>query len=1203
MVKVRTEYSFRSAAGKIATVMERLVEAGYGCAPISDTASTFGFTRWTKLAKSAGLKPIYGVELAVTDSVSAKKPSADRWSFFAQEELVGIHGLVGMAGRQFRYEPLLTYQQAQSAKGVTKITGHKPNFEFMQPADDLFVAIGPSSATGMVRRAQELGYRFIATSDNRYPREQDRAFYEVVCGRDASMQSYPQHILNEGEWRNSVRRLPEDVIEEAWANAQDFKNHHSATMKSGSLLVPEKPQTLEQMCIDGARKLGVDLNDEVYAARLKRELELIAIKKFEDYFYIVADVVSWARERMVVGPARGSSCGSLVCYLLGITTIDPIPYKLIFERFIDLNRNDLPDVDVDFSDTSRHLVFEYMEEKYGRDRIARLGTVAMYQPRSALKEAGAALDIPPWEITPVIESLIQRSSGDSRALNTLEDTLTDTPAGQALLRKYPGVMAVKAMEGHARHHSQHAAGIVVTEHPVGEYVAIDGRTGATHCDKKDAEAMDLLKIDALGLTQLSVFEDAMADCGMQIGDLEKIPLDDQATFDVLNERRYAGIFQFNGMALQSLAKQIKFTHFDDIVAITALARPGPLASGGANEWVKRKIGLNEVTYPHECFKPYLEDTKGIVVFQETVMEIGRNVGGLSWEDVTALRKAMSKSLGKEYFDQFGDKWKLGAAKLGVPPDTMNKVWDDLCAYGSWCIDGDTEVALASKGNNLSGKITIADLYEKYMANPSSWIKQNKRMPVLVSYDGSEGRPQMALSIQKNGVKDCWTYSFSDGSEVTCTEDHQFLINGEWKCAKESSVGDHWASLEKYKTERVATVGKGHAKGKSWKHAEISRKGDNNVAWTNGASAAANEFKRAKEGCSCEDCGAIESRMEAHHNDFCSGKKEPTNLSWLCVSCHKKRHYAAGRNKRWRHGEVLSSKELIGVKFAGPRVTYDIEMPVHHNFKLANSLITHNSFNKSHAVAYGMISYWCAWFKAHHPVEFAAATLTHESDANKQIVTLREMAAEGISFLPVHRDHSEEKWKAATIDGVRQLVGPLQNVVGLGPKLVQQIMSAKARQEPFPPRAEKLLNNPKTSLDSLFPIRDAFLRLMPDPAARNIHTPASRLIDLQMTGTVQRGVVVFVVVTKIAPRDENELINIQKRGYKVDGPHFSLNLIVGDDTDSMLAKVRRFDYEDVGKPIVERGKPGKALYAMKGDIGANFRMMDVKVARYIGCIDD
>jgi DNA polymerase III alpha subunit len=952
-MRIRTGYSFRQAVGHIEEALDGIKRMGLPFAPITDRASTFGFVRWSKLCKKNDIKPVFGVELAVTDEPESKKPSFDYWTFVAKSSLVPVHEALELATAQFRYEALLNYEQAQKVDAI-KIVGHRSNLENIDPqTPDLYVALSPSLSNGQFMRAKKMGFKFIASCDNRYPTEEDLAFYEVVCGRMASTQSYPQWIMTRKQWEDSVPRgATAEEKDAAWESLLEIGNACSAQLKSGSLLVPEKAMTLREMCVAGAKELGIDLEDKVYAARLTKELDLIELKQFEDYFYIIADMVAWARERMIVGPARGSSCGSLVCYLLKITTIDPIPYGLIFERFIDINRSDLPDIDIDFSDQQRHLVFEYMENKYGRDRIARLGTVAMYKARSSMQEAGAALRIPRWKTDKALDALIERSSGDSRALDTLRDTLEQTPNGQELIKEYPEVMVATKMEGHPRHHSQHAAGIVLTELPVHEYVAVDKRTGATHCDKKDAEELELLKIDALGLTQLSVFEDALELAGLPMNFLESVPLDDQEAFDVLNKGHFSGIFQFNGLALQSLCKQTKVVELDDIIAITALARPGPLTSGGASEWVYRKNGWDPrtnqkigVTYPHELFEPYLNDTRGIVLYQEQVMEIGRQIGDLSWEDVTALRKAMSKSLGKEYFDQFGDRWKEAAAKKGIPKETLDSVWDDLCAYGAW------------------------------------------------------------------------------------------------------------------------------------------------------------------------------------------------------------------------------------------------------------------AFNKSHSVAYGVISYWCCWLKAHYPTQFAAATLNHETDPMKQVAILRELHNEGIGYVAVDAEISTDKWQVGFIEGKQMLVGPVQNVKGIGPKLVQQIVSSRHRNEPLPPRAAKLLANPETQIDTLWPIADRIKQLMPDPTERSIYTPITLIGDITEDHEEETTFLIVAVAKTINPRDENETIMIARRGYEIkDGKTQSLNLQMEDDTGILYCKIGRWKYDQIGKQVVDRGRPGKSIYAIKGKALPKRRFLMVEGVRYIGDMD-
>lgn len=947
-MRIRTGFSFRSAVGMVDDVVSRLKEVSYPRAVISDKANTFGFVDFTKAAAKKEMDVVYGLELAVTPSVNLKKPIVDHWTFIALDEIEALNVLMERASEQFRYEPLLTYKQAMEAEGVIKLVGHRALFEEFEPQRDLFVVAAPSAVPHYLRTAIERGHALIAGSDNRFPRPEDAGLYEIICGRNANIQTYDQWILSRDEWLGSVSsKIGEKETKLALKNFDKQIIRPTAALRKGEMLHPKRPKTLRAMCIEGAKKIGCDLSSSVYRERLDRELKLIKEKDFEDYFYIIADVVQWSRDHLLVGPARGSSCGSLVCYLLRITTIDPIKYGLIFERFIDVNRADLPDIDIDFSDQKRQLVFDYMKEKYGADRTARLGTVAVYKPRSAISEAGAALKIPRWKCEAALESLIERSSGDSRALQALEDTFKDTLAGKELIRDYPEIDVATKMEGHPRHYSQHAAGVLLTEKPTRHYVAVDIRTGGTHCDKKDAEYLNLLKIDMLGLTQLSIFEDALELAGKDHNFLETVPLNDKKAFDVLNAGKFAGIFQFNGQALQSLVKQIKVDDVEDFISITALARPGPMTTGAANRWVERKNGIQKVEYPHPLFKKHLEGTLGIVIYQEQVMTIGREIGDLSWEDVSKLRRAMSQTLGVEFFDQFGNPWKKGAAAKGVPANLLDQLWQDLCAFGAM------------------------------------------------------------------------------------------------------------------------------------------------------------------------------------------------------------------------------------------------------------------GFNRSHAVAYGIISYWCAWLKAHFPYEFAAATLTHETDPAKQIKLLRELDAEGIKYRPVDPALSTDRWQTSGARANRVLVGPIQNVKGIGPKKVATVLACRARNLPLPDAIAKQLKNPVTSIDSLWPVRDAFHRILPDPTAKNIHSepvPVSSIVPTDR----DRDVLIFGVFVKINPRDENEIGLVNKRGgKKIEGETAFLNLQIADDTDTIFGKVSRWDYERVGRGIVDRGSPGKCLYAIKGKLkgGMSFRMVQVKNVRFIGTLNE
>ncbi len=944
-MRIRTGYSFRTAVGHLPEVVSRVKEISLDCLPVSDRMSTFAFEKMTKLAKDAGLRPIYGVELAVVTDLGEKRPSPDFWSFFATESVRPLHDLIYAATSNPGKEPSLLYQQAMEAPGLIRVCGERVDLEQVcswGPSRTFYFGLSPSTPKGLYERARKLRIPMIATSDNVYTRATDLEFYRVAMGFRASTQSYPQHIMSDEEWRSAVSWFTSSGDQDtALLNRSKAMASCQATLRKAELLVPAKPRTLRQMCVAGAKKLGVDLKDDVYAKRLDRELAMIAEKRFEDYFYILADMIGWAKERMVVGPARGSSCGSLACYLLGITSIDPIPYGLVFERFIDVTRADLPDVDVDFSDQRRHLVFEYAEQKYGRDHVARLGTVGSFQPTSALNQVAVALRIPDWRIKQVTAGVIKRAMGDSRASQTIEDTLDHTDVGRGLMTEYPEARIVTRLEDHPTTAGQHAAGVVITKLPVAEHVAVDARTGAIMADKKDAEVLDLLKIDALGLTQLSIFERTLDLIGQKSvsGWLERIPLDDPAAFAVLNDGHFSGVFQFTGQSVQGITKQIEVDSIDDLIAIGALARPGPIGGGGTEQWVRRRTGREQVSYPHPAFEPYLRDTLGIVTYQEQVLAIGREIGDLSWEEVTKLRQAMSKSLGKEFFDKNGgDKWRARAIEKGIPEAVVNKMWEDLCTFGMW------------------------------------------------------------------------------------------------------------------------------------------------------------------------------------------------------------------------------------------------------------------AFNKAHSVAYGIVSYWCCYLKAHHPVEFAAATLDAEDKVENQIAMLREMVDEGIEYVPFDARRSTDKWEPVKRGRKTILVGPLSSVRGIGPSFVREILEARRTKSDLRPALEKRLAAGKTDIDSLFPVRDAAARLIKKGDFVSVPVPIKRVVG-------GRGEVMIIgVANKIAPLNENEPVRVAKRGGRRVPPNLenALNLFVRDDTDEMFCKVHARDFPRIGQPIVDRGRPGRVIYALKGNVtDGDFRMMWVKNVKFVG----
>lgn len=763
--RIRTGFSFRRAAGKLEDVLARLKSIGASSAVITDT-TTFGWSKWSDLAPKAGLRPVYGIEVGVrVDDGSAKKPAIDPWIFLAKNSVVPLNRLLSVATQQFHYEPLLTISQALSVPDLFVIAGHRfdpTKLPHETSTKSLFVGLSPACSAGFIRRATEAGYAFVATGVNRYPREQDKTLYEVLAGKSADIQSYPQHILSDAEWRKLV---PAELADHALGNRDAVLAQSVAELPRGELPAPERPASLRTMCMAGVARLGMlQKFDEVYSKRLDHELAVIAEKKFEDYFFIVADICQYARQRMLVGPARGSSCGSLVCFLLNITTIDPIPFGLLFERFIDTSRDDLPDIDIDFSEQHRDLVFQYVRDRYGADRVARLGTVNFYQTRSALKETCSALDLPPWTTEPILA--FAEEHGIAQALQS--------DAGATLLKAHPEIAIAVDLEGHPRHAGQHAAGVVITHGPVTDIVAVDHRTGATQCDKYDAEKLNLLKIDALGLTQLSVFEHALQLAKLDRQHLFKVRLDDADAFAVLNRKHFAGVFQFNGKAVQDISKSIAVETIHDMVAIIALARPGPLNSGAARQWIRSRTAKNEGE--KSALYDLLPETFGLIVYQEQVMRICREIADMDWANVNALRRVIARVQSVEELQKFRELFVAGAMHR-MDNEQAEKLWSNIVTFGGY-------------GFNKSHAVTYA-----VIGYWCCWLKAHYPLEfaaAMLSYVGEEQQLTMLREMENEGVPfvaadprlstDKWIVGISGGKRQLLGPLTNIVGIGETHCA-------------------------------------------------------------------------------------------------------------------------------------------------------------------------------------------------------------------------------------------------------------------------------------------------------------------------------------------------------------------------------------------------------------------------------------
>lgn len=687
-LNIKTEYSFGAVYGPVDDIVKLAARRGYKAAGICDLNGTWGFVPWAKACTKWDIKPIFGVSLPVVSDLNERdrRGAYNRMSFIAMNNkgLRMIYRLVEDAHNNFFYMPRIGIHSvnALDPDDVVVLSGVAPELHRKIITRPYLLQRGPDLS--MVARKCNLPD--VACIDNWYPRKKDKAVYEPFADPlKLERKTTPMHIIDDYTWLQTMG------TDRAMALAQ--RNHiagkASAKLQKAPLVkYPGKTKnSLRKLCLDNAHEMGVDLGDPVYAERFLKESTLIHEKGFEDYFLIVAKAIEEAKKTMLVGPGRGSSGGSLVCYLLGITTFDPIKYDLIFERFIDINRTDLPDIDCDFQDTKRQDVIKYLKKQYGAANVSQIGNVNKLKGRSALNRFAKAFSIPDYSLDELKEALIERPDGDLRVNKCITDTFKTTAAGQDYLKLYPNMKVAGKIDGHASHSGVHAAGVIVSNKPISDYCGINTRDKGriAMLDMREAEWLNLLKIDALGLRTLTILANVCDAIEMPYSALYSLSDGDKKAYKLLKKGRFTGIFQLEGSTAKNLAKKVKLKSIEDIAAITSIARPGPLQSGGANHYVKRNRGKEKVEYlaNHKAIKKITKNTFGVIVYQEQVMRILKEVGQLPWEDVIDLRKMIGKSKGVQSMANFSAPFIKGAKKSGIREDEAKEIWEQLVTFGMY----------------------------------------------------------------------------------------------------------------------------------------------------------------------------------------------------------------------------------------------------------------------------------------------------------------------------------------------------------------------------------------------------------------------------------------------------------------------------------------------------------------------------------------
>ena len=425
---------------------------------------------------------------------------------------------------------------------------------------------------------------------------------------------------------------------------------------------------------------------------MHQETELVISKDFVSYFLLVSDIVRWAKDHgIAVGPGRGSSAASLVCYLLRITEPDPLQFPLTdFTRFIDPTRVDLPDIDVDFDDVRRHEVREYAVSRWGEESVANIGTFTKYKGRNSITDVGRVYAIPPGPLEVVKGVIIERSGGDSRADASLEDTFASFPPAAEVLALYPKLQMAVELEGNYRGMSTHAAGLVISDTPIADVCAmysrlVHGRAiSAVAVDKKDAEYLRLMKVDFLGLTTMGEIAEMMRLVGMTLEELYALPFDDELTFASFQRADVIGIFQFEGRATRLVCREVKPEDIYELIHVNALSRPGPLFSGTTTEFINIKRGLMGIPKIHPILDRIAAPTRGQIIYQEQVLHSLAEFGGLPVQRVHDIRKIISQKLGEAQFNASSENFITGAMERNnVSREVAFKVWERVVTSASY----------------------------------------------------------------------------------------------------------------------------------------------------------------------------------------------------------------------------------------------------------------------------------------------------------------------------------------------------------------------------------------------------------------------------------------------------------------------------------------------------------------------------------------
>jgi len=744
-----------------AELVKAAKDAGQTALAITDHGTLSSHREMQIACKDQGIKPILGVEAYISPTDRFDRSSKTDKSIQAYNHIIllaknkkgleNINILQELAWNEgFYHKPRIDREVLNDySEGIIVLSGclngliskaiDKGNMEeaelllkgFKQTfGQDFYVEVQSHNPveinSALLKLADELGIKAVATGDAHFAKEEDRILEEAMlilstspkADKEADFEMsrqmkdmldrfnylYPDRKISFVDYNLFIQTRAE--IEEDFKKAGiDRTDIYTNTMEiadkieeydfyQGLDLLPvpktNADQKLRQMALEGLKRLDLD-KEQVYLDRIEEELSIIKDKSFASYFLVVADMVNWAKDNnIMVGPGRGSAAGSLVCYALGITDVDPIEYDLLFFRFINPERNDFPDIDTDFEDRRRKEVKDYLKKKF--KHVASISTYTYFKDKGVIRDAARVFMVPLSDVNRALKQV-----------DTFEDYM-DSPNTKEFRLKYPEVTwLAEKLRGKIRSVGVHAAGVVVAKDDLRKFAPVEsradsdddvsGRIPVVAYDMDTVADIGLIKMDALGLKTLSVIADTLKSIkdrsGKQIN-LSEIPLDDSKVYKTLSEGYTKGVFQAEATPYTNLLIKMGVDKFEDLAASNALVRPGAMNTVGAS-YIKRKHGQEAVQYVHNIMKPFTENTYGVIIYQEQVMQACVHLGGMTWAEADKVRKIIGKKKDAKEFDQFKDKFVQGAEKH-ISKKEAQHLWHDFEAHAGYSFNRSHAVA-------------------------------------------------------------------------------------------------------------------------------------------------------------------------------------------------------------------------------------------------------------------------------------------------------------------------------------------------------------------------------------------------------------------------------------------------------------------------------------------------------------------------------